>query len=80
MLLSVLAGLGFAKYDFPGKGLWFFLLLVVMVLPLQVTLVPNFRMLEAPEPAGHPVGPGAARPVRTPGHLPHDPELPGGAR
>ena len=47
VLLSVLAGLGFAKYDFPGKGLWFFLLLVVMVLPLQVTLVPNFRMLEA---------------------------------
>ena len=47
VLLSVLAGLGFAKYSFPGKGLWFFLLLVVMVLPLQVTLVPNFRMLEA---------------------------------
>ena len=47
VLLSVLAGLGFAKYDFPGKGLWFFLLLVVMVLPLQVTLVPNFRMLDA---------------------------------
>lgn len=47
VVLSVLAGLGFAKYDFPGKGLWFFLLLVVMVLPLQVTLVPNFRMLEA---------------------------------
>ena len=47
VVLSALAGLGFAKYDFPGKGLWFFLLLVVMVLPLQVTLVPNFRMLEA---------------------------------
>lgn len=45
VVLSVLAGLGFAKYDFPGKGLWFFLLLVVMVLPLQVTLVPNFRIL-----------------------------------
>lgn len=45
VVLSVLAGMGFAKYDFPGKGLWFFLLLVVMVLPLQVTLVPNFRIL-----------------------------------
>lgn len=43
--LSVLAGLGFAKYTFPGKNLCFFLLLVVMVLPLQVTLVPNFRIL-----------------------------------
>ena len=45
VVLSVLAGLGFAKYDFPGKKLWFFLLLEVMVLPLQVTLVPNFRIL-----------------------------------
>ena len=45
VVLSVLAGLGFAKYDFPGKKLWFFLLLVVMVLPLQMTLVPNFRIL-----------------------------------
>ena len=45
VVLSVLAGMGFAKYDFPGKKLWFFLLLVVMVLPLQVTLVPNFRIL-----------------------------------
>ncbi len=45
VVLSVLAGLGFAKYHFPGKGLCFFLLLVVMVLPLQVTLVPNFRIL-----------------------------------
>ena len=44
-VLSVLAGLGFAKDHFPGKGLCFFLLLVVMVLPLQVTLVPNFRIL-----------------------------------
>lgn len=47
VVLSVLAGLGFAKYNFPGKGLCFFLLLVVMVLPLQVTLVPNFRILGA---------------------------------
>lgn len=47
VVLSVLAGMGFAKCDFPGKKLWFFLLLVVMVLPLQVTLVPNFRVLGA---------------------------------
>ena len=45
VVISVLAGLGFAKYRFHGKGLCFFLLLVVMVLPLQVTLVPNFRIL-----------------------------------
>ena len=45
VVLSVFAGLGFAKYRFPGRSLWFFLLLIVMVLPLQVTLVPNFRIL-----------------------------------
>ena len=37
-VLSVLAGLGFAKDHFPGKGLCFFLLLVVMVLPLQMCI------------------------------------------
>ena len=42
----MLAGFGFAKYPFPGKNLCLFLLIVVMVLPLQVTLVPNFRVLE----------------------------------
>ena len=46
LVLSVLAGFGFAKYPFPGKNLCLFLLIVVMVLPLQVTLVPNFRVLE----------------------------------
>lgn len=46
VVLSVLAGFGFAKYPFPGKNLCLFLLIVVMVLPLQVTLVPNFRVLE----------------------------------
>ena len=80
VVLSVFAGLGFAKYAFPGKNFWFFLLLVVMVLPLQVTLVPNFRILGALGPAGYPVGLGAARHVRAPGHLPHDPMLPLGAR
>ena len=79
VVLSVFAGLGFAKYAFPGKNFWFFLLLVVMVLPLQVTLVPNFRILGL-WPAGYPVGLGAARHVRAPGHLPHDPVFPLGAR
>lgn len=46
VVLSALAGFGFAKYPFPGKNLCLFLLIVVMVLPLQVTLVPNFRVLE----------------------------------
>lgn len=46
-IFSILAGFGFAKYDFKGKNILFFLLLIVMVLPLQVTLVPNFRILDA---------------------------------
>ena len=78
VVLSVLAGLGFAKYHFPGKGLCFFLLLVVMVLPLQVTLVPNFRILgtlglldtQWACPASH---------VCPFGHLLDDPEFPGSA-
>ena len=80
VVLSVFAGLGFAKYAFPGQSFWFFLLRVVMVLPLQVTLVPNFRILGGFGPAGYPVGLGAASHVRAPGHLPHDPVLPLSAR
>ena len=38
-------GSGICQVRFSRKKLWFFLLLVVMVLPLQVTLVPNFRIL-----------------------------------
>lgn len=45
ILVSTLAGFGFAKYRFPGKNLIFVLLMVLMVLPLQVTLVPNYIML-----------------------------------
>lgn len=44
--VSVLAGFGFAKYDFPGKNVIFFLLMILMIMPLQVTLVPNYLMLD----------------------------------
>ena len=43
--VSVLAGFGFAKCRFWGKNTLFFLLTVLMILPLQVTLVPNYIML-----------------------------------
>lgn len=46
LVLSVLAGFGFAKFNFKGKSALFFLLLIIMILPLQVTLVPNYMMLE----------------------------------
>lgn len=46
-VFSVLAGFGFAKYRFPGKNILFFLLMALMIMPLQVTLVPNYVVLEA---------------------------------
>ena len=45
MVVSALAGFGFAKYQFPGKNLVFFLLMILMIMPLQVTLVPNYIIL-----------------------------------
>lgn len=46
VFISTLAGFGFAKTRFPGKDLLFFLLMIMMILPLQVTLVPNYLMLK----------------------------------
>ena len=46
-VFSVLAGFGFAKYRFPGKNIMFTLLMALMIMPLQVTLVPNYMVLDA---------------------------------
>lgn len=46
LVISTLAGYGFAKYDFKGKQVLFAFLMILMVLPLQVTLVPNYIMLD----------------------------------
>lgn len=46
VVVSALAGYGFAKYRFPGKNVLFFLLMILMILPLQVTLMPNYIVLE----------------------------------
>lgn len=45
-VISALAGFGFAKCRFPMRRTLFFLLMVLMILPLQVTLVPNYMMLD----------------------------------
>ena len=45
-VISVLAGYGFAKYDFAGKKAMYFFLLIIMILPIQVTLVPNYIMMD----------------------------------
>ena len=46
VMVSTLAGYGFAKFRFPGKNLLFFILMCLMILPLQVTLMPNYLILE----------------------------------
>ena len=46
MLISILAGYSFAKSKFPGRNFVFFLLIIWMIMPLQVTLVPNYLMLD----------------------------------
>lgn len=46
LVVSTLAGYGFAKFQFPGKNGIFFILMVLMILPLQVTLMPNYLLLQ----------------------------------
>ena len=46
LVVSALAGYGFAKHSFPGKNVLFFILMILMILPLQVTLMPNYIVLE----------------------------------
>ena len=46
VVVSSLAGFAFAKYRFPGKYVLFFILMILMILPLQVTLMPNYIILD----------------------------------
>lgn len=46
LVVSILAGYGFAKCNFRGKNVIFFLLMILMIMPLQVTLVPNYMVLK----------------------------------
>lgn len=45
LVISALAAYGFARYRFKGRNLLFFVLTILMVLPIQVILVPNYIML-----------------------------------
>ncbi|MGN1192137.1 MAG: carbohydrate ABC transporter permease [Dorea sp.] len=45
-LISCLGGIAFAKYEFPGKRICFLLMALFMILPIQVTLLPNYILLE----------------------------------
>lgn len=45
LLIGGMGGMAFAKYHFPGWKLLFFLFTVFLLLPVQVTLFPNFLVL-----------------------------------
>lgn len=45
ILVSALGGYAFAKFRFPFRDQLFFLFIVVMLMPYQVTLVPNYIIL-----------------------------------
>jgi multiple sugar transport system permease protein len=45
LLLMAAAGYGFAKFSFPGRDFLFFLVLVTMMIPGQVTMIPSFLIL-----------------------------------
>jgi multiple sugar transport system permease protein len=45
LLLMAAAGYGFAKFSFPGRDVLFFLVLVTMMIPGQVTMIPTYLIL-----------------------------------
>jgi len=45
LITSTLAGYAFARMRFPGREALFFILLATMVIPFEVTLVPNFIIM-----------------------------------
>lgn len=40
-----MAGYAFARFEFPGRGVLFVVVLVTLMLPIQVTLIPVFQLL-----------------------------------
>lgn len=45
LVLMAMAGYGFAKFEFRGKEVVFFLVLATMMIPVQVTMIPIFLIL-----------------------------------
>lgn len=45
LVLSVLGGYGFARYQFPGKNVFFVTILATMMIPFQTIVVPLFVIL-----------------------------------
>jgi multiple sugar transport system permease protein len=47
LVMAVLGGYAFARFRFPGRGILFFLIVLIMMMPLQVTLVPQLIVADA---------------------------------
>ncbi|MBE8969260.1 carbohydrate ABC transporter permease [Nostocales cyanobacterium LEGE 12452] len=47
LLLNSMAGYALARLRFVGKRFWFFLILAVLAVPVQITLIPTFLILKA---------------------------------
>lgn len=47
LLLMAMAGYGFAKFRFGGKRVMFALVLATMMIPVQVTMIPTYLMLNS---------------------------------
>ena len=45
-LFSCMAGTAFAKYRFIGKKFWLVMMALFMVLPIQVTILPNYILMD----------------------------------
>lgn len=45
LLLMAMAGYALAKFDFKGKKVMFFIVLVTMMVPVQVTMIPTYLIL-----------------------------------
>jgi len=46
LVIAVLGGYAFARFRFPGRNVIFFVIILLMMMPLQVTLVPNYIVLD----------------------------------
>lgn len=47
IILSIIGAFAFVYFDFPGKGLFFILILVTHMLPLPVRIVPTFELIDS---------------------------------
>lgn len=47
LTISCVSGYGFAKFKFPFKNVIFYFLIILMLMPMQVTLVSNYIILDA---------------------------------